>query len=118
MIDGITSLSSPRYFSISYPSIRYINTGAAGSGALRYHNGRVEAYDGYNWISISDGMQSVGLTPEAEYILDWAKKKMEDEKLETEMLEKYPALKSAKGQYDMIKSICKAQEEVDKKNIL
>lgn len=115
MIDGIMTNSS-RYLTVSYVTNTYVNTSSPGSGAMRYYNGRVEVFDGYSWLPISSGTQLVGLTPEAELLLDWAKKKMEDEKLETEMLEKYPALKSAKGQYDVIKQICSAEEELDKQS--
>ena len=44
--------------------------------------------------------------------IDWANEKRQQEIEETALLEKYPSLKSAKGQYDMIKQLCQAEEDL------
>jgi uncharacterized radical SAM superfamily protein len=40
---------------------------------------RLEAYDGNIWIEINTGHASIGLTPDAEYALDWANRKIAEE---------------------------------------
>jgi hypothetical protein len=67
----------------------------------------MEVYDGQNWKEISNNYASVSLTPDAESLLDWARKKR-DEELQLEALAKeHPAinialdnLKKAKIQLD------------------
>lgn len=112
MIDGIAT-STSRYITTYNNPAAYINTGNPGSGLMRYLNGSVEVYDGYSWIRLSGGLSHVGLTTEAQEILDWADRTRREELLEKDMLEKYPALKSAKEQYTMIKHLCEAEEKLD-----
>ena len=112
MIDGIITYNSHRYLSVSSTYANTISTSNAGSGQVRYMNGKLEVYDGYSWIPIMSGFQTVDLTPEATNAIDWANEKRQQEIEETALLEKYPSLKSAKGQYDMIKQLCMAEEDL------
>ena len=61
----------------------YINnySGSQGVGNMRYNTSsqRMEVFDGNNWQMINMGSASVGLNPEAESLLDWAKKKRDQE---------------------------------------
>jgi len=67
----------------------YINnySGAQGVGNIRFNtvNQSIEVYDGNSWMGLQMGHVNVGLTPEAESILDWAKKKR-DEEIEIDLL--------------------------------
>lgn len=112
MIDGITNLTHS--ITVTNPASNYINTSNPGSGVMRYYNGEVQVYDGYNWIRLTGGFAGVGLSYETEQLLEWVSKKRSEEMLENEMLEKYPALKSAKDQYTMIKQLCESEEKIDK----
>ena len=111
MIDGIITYNSYRYLSVSSTSVNTISTSNPGSGHVRYMTGKLEVYDGYNWIPIISGYQAIDLTPEAQNAIDWANEKRQQEIEETALLEKYPSLKSAKGQYDMIRQLCMAEEK-------
>ena len=91
---------------------RFLTT-LSDNGQMRHMNGRVEVNDGYNWMPY-ENEGYVGLTPEAIQILDWAKIKMMEDIIETEMIKKYPALKTAKDKFDLIKQFCKAEEDLDK----
>ena len=91
---------------------RFFNT-LSDCGQMRYMNGRIEMNDGYSWIPF-ENEGYVGLTEEAIQILDWAKIKMMEEQLEIAMIAKYPALKTAKDKFDLIKQFCKAEEDLDK----
>lgn len=88
MIKDITT--SGRYIKVSSgASNTYINgnPGAQGVGNMRFNtsNQNLEVFDGNNWITLNMGYSSVGLSYEAESLLDWAQKKR-DEEFEIERL--------------------------------
>ena len=88
MIKNISS--SGKYINVIGESVaNYINnySGAQGVGNIRFNttNQTMEVYDGMSWITLQMGHVNVGLTPEAESILDWAKKKR-DEEIEIDLL--------------------------------
>jgi hypothetical protein len=68
---------------IGGPATNYINnySGAQGVGNIRFNtvNQSMEVYDGNSWMHLQMGHVNVGLTLEAELILDWAKKKRDEE---------------------------------------
>ena len=61
----------------------YINnySGSQGVGNMRYNtaNQRMEVFDGNNWTQLNMGSASVGLSPEAEVLLDWARERRNEE---------------------------------------
>ena len=77
---------SGRYVMVSggMPSPTYVNTssGYMNVGDVRYNTSlqRFEVYDGNMWVPMSESHASVGLTPDAESALDWARMKMMEEK--------------------------------------
>jgi dipeptidase len=82
MIKGIAQ--SGRYTMVSSGSAStYVNgySGAQGIGNMRYNttNQQIEVFDGNNWIMLNMGIASVGLTGEAESLLDWARQKRDEE---------------------------------------
>jgi hypothetical protein len=82
--------ASGRYMQISGgSSSTYVNgySGLQGVGNMRYNtsNQNMEVFDGNNWIQLNMGYASVGLSAEAENLLDWAKRKRNEE-LEYEQL--------------------------------
>jgi hypothetical protein len=108
MIKGISQ--SGRYLQVTggSPMNPYISPGGQGAGMVRYNTNMnyMEVYDGISWKEISS-YANIGLTPDAELLLDWARKKR-DEEIELESLAKdHPAinialdnLKKAKIQLD------------------
>jgi hypothetical protein len=62
-------------------------SGAQGVGNIRFNtvNQSMEVYDGNSWMGLQMGHVNVGLNAEAESILDWAKKKR-DEEIEIDLL--------------------------------
>jgi hypothetical protein len=82
MIKNITA--SGRYVQVTGGNAStYINGnhGAQGVGNMRYNtsNQQMEVYDGNTWIMINLDHASVGLNGEAESLLDWARKKRDEE---------------------------------------
>lgn len=96
-------LSSGKYISVlGGGATNYINnyTGAQGVGNLRFNtvNQTMEVYDGNNWIQLYLGNATIGLNAEAESLLDWAKKKR-DEEIEIDLLAAAnPTIKDLLGQ--------------------
>jgi hypothetical protein len=82
MIKSITP--SGRYITVSGSNANtYVNgySGAQGVGNMRYNTStqNMEVFDGNSWIMLSMDYASVGLNSEAESLLDWARKKRDEE---------------------------------------
>lgn len=94
MIKGITS-NGP-YISVRSASTPYISMSTPSAGMMRYNGNTscVEIYDGSYWQAVSN-FDEIGLTPQANEILDWAKKKMQEEKLRTTLANTHPAVSAA-----------------------
>ena len=99
MIKGISPAG--KYISIfnGQPAATYVNgySGLQGVGNVRYNtsNQALEVFDGNNWMTLSMPFASVGLSPEAEMLLDWAKDKYWKERELKELAEKNKAVKIA-----------------------
>ena len=99
MIKGIAH--SGRYLQVTggSPMNPYIPSGGQSAGMLRYNTSMntVEVYDGQVWKEVSSNYANVALTSDAEALLDWARKKR-DEELQLEVLAKeHPAINIALG---------------------
>jgi hypothetical protein len=97
MIKGITQ--SGRYTVVSGGNVShpYISPGSAGAGMIRWNPNMncMEVNDGNTWKMIDMGYASVGLTPEAESLLDWARKKRDEELAWQSLAENNQAVKIA-----------------------
>jgi hypothetical protein len=111
MIKYITSTG--RYIDVGGGSsaTNYINSysGAQGVGNLRFNtsNQTMEVYDGMAWIMLNMGHSSIGLNREAEELLDWARKKRDEEIKLSALDETHPAVKIA------LDNLKKAKEQLD-----
>lgn len=97
MIKSIFS-SSPHLTVVGgNPATVYVgNNGGQGAGNVRYNttNQYFEVYDGNSWIQLSASCYTtVGLFPNADAAIDWAIKKMEEEKRLEKLAETSPAIK-------------------------
>jgi len=82
------------------PGSNYVNNaGYMGVGQLQYNTAtqRLEVYNGTSWQMLNLGTYYVGLNPDAEAILDWAREKMQEEQEARAMAEQYPAVADAMG---------------------
>ena len=114
MIKGL--YSGGRYIQVnngspSWPSVynnSYNSSGASAfSGQVRYNNqaGGMEIFDGNTWQRIGDSIAQVSLSPEAEALLEWVKKKMlEEEELKARM-ERHPGLKDAYEKFKVMDAL-------------
>lgn len=107
--------STSKHITVSpYPNLPYID--GVPTQSMDYHIGTVryngthralEAYDGYSWRIISNPNTTVGLSAEAEEAMEWAIKKMHEERQIQELAEKYPAIKDAKEKLDILLTLIK-----------
>lgn len=74
---------------------------------MRYNtsNQTMEVFDGNQWIMLNAGSASVGLTGEAESLLDWAKHKRDEEFKLKSLMEKHPGLKEAYERLEIMKAL-------------
>ena len=82
MLKGLASSGKYMYVHGGNSST-YVNnySGLQGVGNMRYNttSQQIEVYDGNHWIQLAMDYAQVGLNPEAESLLDWARKKRDEE---------------------------------------
>jgi hypothetical protein len=81
MIRGLSSTGNYTIIAGGAPATPYISNGGLGAGNVRFNTNTqyMEVYDGHSWLQLASSYASVGLTPEAERLLDWAKRKLNEE---------------------------------------
>lgn len=103
-------------------SSTYINSysGAQGVGNVRYNTTtqNLEVYDGNNWILLGMGFADVGLTGEAESLLDWAREERDRRNNLEEMAKNnvtvadaLKRVRDAEDQLQVVAVLCKQEEK-------
>ena len=79
---------------------------------LRYNHqsNKIEVYDGSNWLDFGSSV-NVTLNHEAEAIMSWAQKKMQEEKEFEELCKKHPTLQEAHERLQIIKTLVTKEPE-------
>ena len=99
MINSIMSMGKHMRVGGGNSASNYINNGSGmmGVGDLRFNTStqQIEFYNGQTWQIFTMAQATVGLTGTAETAIDWAMKKMEEEKEARAMAEQYPAVADA-----------------------
>ena len=77
-------IGSGKYLTVGggMPSTHFPSySGGQGVGNMRYNTNtqNTEVYDGTNWTVLNMGHTTIGLNDEAESLLDWARKKRDEE---------------------------------------
>ena len=114
MIKGLTTGGKYTVVSSGNISVPYINpnTNNPIQGMMRISGSDLQVFDGSSWIVMNTSYATVGLTGEAESLLDWAKQKRQEE-LELEMLaENNPVIK------DLLDTIKQKREQIEMVRIL
>ena len=104
--------ASGRYMQVSGGTAStYVNgySGSQGVGNMRYNTNaqQMEVYDGNNWIQLNMSMATVGLNSEAESLLDWARKKRDEESAWESLAKDNQAVKIA------LDNLNKARQQLD-----
>lgn len=114
----IKNLLGSRYIEVQggFPSPLYIynNYGTMGIGDVKYNpiSNSLQTYDGQSWKDIPCAFPSINLTSEAELLLDWARKKREEEFTVQELAKNNNAVRIA------YENLNKAQEQLKTTMIL
>lgn len=109
MIKGLTTTG--KYIQvIGGASSTYVNgySGAQGVGNVRFNttNQNLEVYDGNNWMTMNMGMPVIGLTGDAESLLDWARVKRAEELERERLAESNPTIR------DLLSQIKEKEEQI------
>jgi hypothetical protein len=110
MIKSISA--SGRYVQVSgNNNSTFVNgySGAQGVGNMRFNTStqNMEVFDGNNWITLTMDYASVGLSGEAESLLDWARKKRDEELMWQSLASENEAVKIA------LENLEKAKRQLD-----
>jgi hypothetical protein len=103
-VAGGTATSLNVYYTNAAPQ----SSGAHGvAGQVRYSTiGQcLEIFDGNSWHPWYSSTANVGLTPEAEEIVDWAKNKMQQEQQLHALMEQHPGLKDLHEKLEIMKAL-------------
>ena len=95
MIKGIKSSSPHITLTGGDPSGVYYNTSGMSAGMVRYYNNAFEVYDGSIWIQITNQYANVALSASADTAINWAMKKMQEERELEHLAIEHPAVKAA-----------------------
>ena len=109
-------MQAGRYMQVTGGSAStYVNgySGLQGVGNMRYNtsNQNMEVFDGSTWVTLNMGYASVGLTGEAEVLLDWAKQQRDEEFKLKSLMEEHPGLKEAYERLEIMKALCLEEEQ-------
>ncbi len=105
---------SPAWPSIYNNAYGNQNSGPQGfAGQVRYNtaNQCMEVFDGGMWQAIGNSVSQVGLSPEAEHILDWAREKMLEELDLKRRMEQHPGLKDAYEKFKIMDALTLEEEK-------
>jgi hypothetical protein len=101
----------------------YINktNGQPMTGAMSYDPGsqQMKVYDGNSWLSLGGGSAAVNLDPTAIGILNWAKKRMQEEAERERLAETNPTIKDLmdqikhkEEQIKIVQTLIKEEEKI------
>jgi hypothetical protein len=92
-------------------------SGLQGIGNMRYNTSsqNMEVFDGNNWVMLNMSIPSIGLSTDAESLLDWAREKRNEELELQSLAQEHPSIKdlvndieNKKDQIKMIRTLIKS----------
>lgn len=100
--------------SVPYVNMSYnMNNSNPMQGMIRLNGSDMQVFDGSNWVNMGSSFASVGLNPEAESLLDWAKEKRNEEIDLKARMEKHPGLKDAYEKFKVMDALTLDEEKFD-----
>jgi hypothetical protein len=103
---------SGRYITVSggNPTFPYISPGTSGAGMVRWNANMntFEINDGSMWKTINMDYTTVQMSPIAESAIDWAIKKMNEERDLDELCKRFPGLEKARNNFEMFRSLAES----------
>jgi hypothetical protein len=112
MIKGIAQIGRYTYVQGGNANLPYVspNSNIPFTGVMRMNGTDVEVFNGSSWVMINSSYASVGLTPEAEALLDWAKQKRADELRIRAIAEKHAGIKDLQEKLDIMVALVKEND--------
>lgn len=111
MIKGINATGRYTIVTGGATGSMYVNnySGQPGVGNMRYNpsSSSIEVFDGGTWQQLSTSYASVGLTGEAETLLDWAREQRNKQLAYESMAKDHPAIQNA------LDAFKRAEEQLD-----
>lgn len=99
------------------PPHTYINSqsGLQGVGNVRYNttNQVFEVFDGNMWMQLSMAHAQIGLSQEAESILDWARHKRAEEERIMKLADEHPGIKDLQQKLDVMIALVSKERQND-----
>ena len=117
MIKSINALG--KYIGVmgATPPHTYINyhPGGQGVGNVRYNttNQAFEVFDGTMWMQLSTTHAQIGLTAEAEGILDWARHKRAEEERIMKLADEHPGIRDLQQKLDVMIALVSKERQND-----
>jgi hypothetical protein len=71
-------------------------------GMIRVNGTDMQVFDGTTWIMMNTSYATVALSPTTEEVIDWARRKMQEEQGLHERMERHPGLKQAYEQFKIM----------------
>ena len=108
MIKGIAPMGKYTVVSAGNTSVPYINQNINNpiQGMLRINGTDTQVFDGITWMTMNTSYASIGLSSEAESLLDWARKKRDEEMELVALAETNPTIK------DLLDTIKQKEEQI------
>ena len=90
----------------------YISPGSAGAGMIRWNPNmqQLEVNDGNTWLPLSSGFSTIDLSTDVIEIIEWCKRKLEEERRIEDLCKRYPGLQKAKDNFEMFKKLVENEQ--------
>lgn len=105
----IKSISVGPGLTVSNPATPYISpSGGELVGSVKYNTTtqNVEVYNGSSWVPLTNSVH-IEMDSHIKTAIDWARKKMDEERRIDELCEKFPGLRKAKDNYEVVLNLVK-----------
>lgn len=117
MIKTVTGGGQHLFVQGGTPITNYFNTspGYLNVGEMRFNPNAqsIEVYDGQVWRELQQGHVQIGMTPAAEAAINWAEKKMAEERELEELAKQFPMLEDAMRDLEVIKVLVSGKRNHD-----
>lgn len=108
-------LSGGLGISVSSSSQTYVGKYGSHAGQVHYNTDSqsLQVYDGQNWIDIAKDYVTIQVDDDVRTVLDWAQRKMREERELEQLAKQYPVLEDAMRDLEVIKTLVKGKRNHD-----
>jgi hypothetical protein len=112
MIKGLGQLGRYMHVSGGNANLPYVGPSSVNpfQGVMRLNGTNVEVFDGSTWLIVNSSYATVGLTEEAEMLLEWARKKRDHELHIKALADKHSGIRDLQERLDMMLALVKEQD--------